>query len=296
MVPRLRLVTPVLLVLAVGSAALLDAQDLEDALERRLRGSWGVALADLYSGCGGFYTNNHASVGGVASKGDIRFAPGELVKIDKINLKRGRLDLFLTLAEPLLTSYTDGPFELFAETECQVQLMIDLPRPLVRSGSLEAVLEMVTTLVEIHPRLDGARSSPSWNGRVRDPYPEDYEVTLARHAVWRAEQINAAVAARSDEALEDALRVLAAVDADPAYLDGFAAGVEEIKSWYERDCEDLVDLAFVAVEESPPSARRDDDDWCDGFRDGQLLALSLHLADRLRDCFVPLPPPLVPEP
>jgi hypothetical protein len=232
----------------------------------------------------------------VASKGDVRFDPGELVKVDKINLKRGRLDLFLTLVEPLLVGHADGPFELFEETACQVQLMIDLPRPLVRSGNAEALLEMVAAMVEIHSSLDGARSSPSWNGRVREPYPEDYELTLARHAVWKAEQLNAAVAARTDDALEDALRVVAAIDDDPAYLEGFAAGVEEMDSWYERDCEDLVDLAFVTVEDRPPSSRRGDDDWCDGFHDGQLLAFSLRVAERLRDCFVPVPPPPVPEP
>ena len=73
-------------------------------------------------------------------KPKVLFEPGEVVKIDKLNLKRARLDLFLTLAEPLLVAHADGPFELYDETECQVKLMIDVPRPIIRGGKPQAVM------------------------------------------------------------------------------------------------------------------------------------------------------------
>ena len=43
------------------------------------------------------------------------FAQGELAKVDKINLKRARIDLYLSLGEPVLASHMDGPFELYDE-------------------------------------------------------------------------------------------------------------------------------------------------------------------------------------
>jgi hypothetical protein len=230
----------------------------------------------------------------VTSQAAHRFAPGELVKIDKLNLKRSRLDLFLTVSEPVLVAHADGPFQLYDEAECQVQLMIDVPRPMVSSGNTAAVLEIVRSMIQVHRDLDTAQSSSAWNRRAREQLPEDYEQTLARHAVWKAEQFNAAVADRSDEAVEDALRAVDDIDRDPSYLDGFAAGVEEMDSWYERDCEDLVDVSFATVERRPPSDRGGDDAWCDGYRDGQRLVFSLHVLDRLKACFVPVTPPSTP--
>ena len=65
----------VLLVAAVPAAA----SDLEDRLERELRGSWGVVSTEVYSGCGGFYNNNDVVDGLASSKANHRFPPGELV-------------------------------------------------------------------------------------------------------------------------------------------------------------------------------------------------------------------------
>ena len=41
--------------------------------------------------------NNDVPAGGVSSKARHRFEPGELAKVDKINLKRSQIDLFLSL-------------------------------------------------------------------------------------------------------------------------------------------------------------------------------------------------------
>lgn len=204
-------------------------------------------------------------------------------------MKRSEVHLFLSLAEPVLVGRLDGPFRLFDERSCRVQLMLELERATIAAGDVGAVLARLAQVLEVHPSLEAVRSSERWNGRQREPYPEDYPETLARYAVWQAEQVNAAVAARSDQALDDALRGLERLRTEPAYMDGFAAGVESARSWSDSVCNSLVAVSFGAVERQPPRERNGDRAWCQGFRDGQELTFNLLLADRLRGCFVPVP-------
>jgi hypothetical protein len=274
--------------LAAGRPARAD--DLERALEARLRGAWAIATVEVYSDCAGTYTNNHVTAGGVASRGDRRFAPGELAKVDKLSLKRSGLDLFLTLAAPVLRPRLEGPFQLFDERECKVQLMFELDRRLVASEDTAGVLAAVDAVLETAPSLDAAQGAERWNRRERESYPEDYELTLARYEAWKAEQANLAVAARSEQALADALRDLERVHRDPPYADGFAAGVEAMRAWAETDCASLVIASFSSAEQGPPKERGPDRAWTLGFHDGQELAFNLRLVDRLRGCFVPVPP------
>jgi len=280
------LVTPLLLLAWGGTAA----ANLERDLETRLVGAWAVTAVEVYSGCGGAYTNNSVTGGGVASRADRRFEPGELAKVDKLSVKRSEVHVYLSLAEQVLTGRFDGPFELFDERSCRVQLMVELGRPTIAAGDVAAVLARLGEVLEVHPSLEAARGSGRWNERRRDPYPDDYHETLARYAVWQAEQVNVAVAARSDEALDDATRGVDRVRAEPAYLDGFAAGVEVARRWSVRTCDTLVSAAFGGLERQPPKDKAGDRAWCQGFRDGQELTFNLLLADRLRGCFVPVPP------
>jgi len=273
----------------LAAAATVSASGLEDAVRSRLRGAWGVVEVEVYSGCAGSYANNRISGTLVTSKTDRRFEPGELAKIDKVNVKRARVDVMVSLAEPLLVSRIDGPFELFDVRECRVQLMVEVPRQVVKAGDVNAVMEAVSAVLETHPSRAAAQDSELWNRRQRDPYPEDYELTLARYEVWKAEQHNVAVTARSQEALEDSVRIVERIRRDPAYLDGFAAGVELMREWRERDCDDLVDVRFSSEEHDPPGEHRDQRPWRDGFRDGQELVFSLMLVDRLERCFVAVP-------
>lgn len=282
--------SPVLTLLVALAWTGTAAADLERDLEVRLEGAWAVAAVEVYSGCGGTYTNNSVTAGGVASRGDLRFEPGELVKVDKLTVKRSEVHLFLSLAEPVLVGRLDGPFQLFDERSCRVQFMLELGRATIAAGDVAAVLTRLTQVLEVHPSLEAAQSSERWNGRQRESYPEDYPETLARHAVWQAEQVNAAVAARSDQAFDDALRGLDRLRTEPAYMDGFAAGVEGARSWSDSVCDSLVSVSFGVVERQPPRERNGERAWCQGFRDGQELTFNLLLADRLRGCFVPVPP------
>jgi hypothetical protein len=273
-------------VAAAGSPA--AAWQLEDDLQRRLAGSWAIATTELYSNCAGSYNNNEWSGVGITSGADRRFGPGELVKIDKINLKKKRLDLFLKLGEPILRSRTEGPFELFEEAACKVQLMVGVPRGMTRADNLEGILSLLDGLVELAESKNAAEDSPHWNQRHRRDYPPDYEQTLARHAAWQAEQVNAAVAARSAEARHALGRLTENIRSDPAYLAGFAAAVEDLRYWNETSCDRLLDLDVRYVGSSPPSDQSRD--WKDGYEDGKALVVNLHLLAHLEGCRVSVPP------
>jgi len=280
----LRLLMVLAIVCASVSAA---ASDLEDRLRARLKGAWATIDVEVYSNCSSTYSDNHMGPAGVTSKADRRFEPGELAKIDKVKVKRSRVDLLTTLAVRVLTPYTDGPFELYNVLECQVQLIFDVPRSVIKSGDTDAVFEAIDRALTTHADQDSAMDSSQWNGRRRQPFPEDYDLTLARHQRWKAEQTNAAVATGIDRASEKAADIADDIDRDPDYLDGFAAGAEEMRHIHLDDCEDLIDASFYSWDEDPPSDMSAT--WKRGFDDGQRLVFHLILLRELRHCYVPVP-------
>jgi len=283
----------VTLVFLAGTSS--HAGDLEDALEAHWRGAWVVTLTETFSGCDGVYTNNHVEGTLVSARDHSRFEQGELARVSKVNLKRSRVDLYLELAEPVLRPRQDGPFTLFDERACRLQMMVELPREVVKAGDPGRVNTILASALERHPSAELARLSGSWNRRQRQPYPADYELTLARHATWKAEQVNIAVQAQLDRAAEEARRSADGVRRDPDYLDGLAVGIEAARSWYAPGCDELVDLSFSSLEDGAPSDHRGSSDadrrWRQGFSDGQRLVYGLELLRRLPGCFVPIPPP-----
>jgi hypothetical protein len=130
--------------------------------------------------------------------------------------------------------------------------------------------------------------SSLWNKRRRQPFPADYDLTLALYDHWKAEQTNAAVAARMDKATEEAADAADDIDRDPDYLDGFAAGAEEMRNEGPSDCAALIDASFYSWRDSPPSGNSSA--WKRGWEDGQCLVFNLKLLDGLRHCYVPVPP------
>src|SRR5256885_3282487 len=109
-------------VLAVLLAALAPgtnparASDLQRTMESRWRGAWVLTAVDTYSDCSGFHTDNQVSGTLVNSKGRFRFRPGEMAQVGKVDVKRSRIEILLSLPEPVLTSLRDGPFTLYNET------------------------------------------------------------------------------------------------------------------------------------------------------------------------------------
>ena len=284
---RIRVVIPIIVVLLSGS--LVGASALQDRMERDLEGAWGVLRTEVYSNCSGIYNDNDVRQSGVHSKASRRFEAGEIVRIDKVKVKRSRVDLLLTLSEPILRGSSDGPFTLYSEASCKVQLIFEVPRQWIKTGDHRRILSEIDEKLTTFDSYETARTSPLWNGRERDPYPEDYEDTLIRHEIWKAEQLNLSIEARADEALETALRIARNVDDDPRYLKGFADGSRNLNRWSENDCERLLSVSFSSVSDHAP--RDSEGAYKDGFRDGQELVFSLILARRLQGCFVVVPPP-----
>src|SRR5437867_11793617 len=91
------------------------AGDLQRTMESRWRGAWALIAIDTYSDCSGFHTDNQVSGTLVNSKGRFRFRPGELAQVGKVEMKRSRIEILLSLPEPVLTSFRDGPFTLYSE-------------------------------------------------------------------------------------------------------------------------------------------------------------------------------------
>ena len=274
------------------AAALSSASELGDRLDRELKGGWGVLELEVYSACGGTYSDNEVGSAGVASKARNRFAAGELVKIDDVKVKRQRVDLLLTLDAPLRVSRMDGPFELFDQRSCRVQLMVYVPRELVKSANLDALLTEVKKHVTLYASRNDAELSGDWNGREMEPLPDDYEETVQRHAVWKAEQTNAAVRDGIDHALSEAAEAVEDLDDDADYIAGFAEGAEKMSGLTVTNCDSLLNLSFTSYRKNADSEKSRG--WKDGWNDGQKLVFHVLLADRLRSCLVPVPAPPLP--
>ncbi len=265
----------------------VEASSFKRTLKHRLDGAWVVLRVEAWSSCAGAYTDNRVSSGTVASSGDVRFPVGELGKVDGVQVKRQRIDLKISLSEPVLAPYMDGPFELLDERSCKVEIEVEVPAEMMKAADLEGALERVRRTMELHATLAEAHASDLWNERQRASYPPDYEHTLALHARWRAEQMNVAVSERLHVALDDAARLTARIDDNPEYLQGFAEGAEAMQQWWERDCGDLIGAQLRFEGDRPPSARSGP--WVDGWDDGQELVFNILLAQRLEGCFVPVP-------
>jgi hypothetical protein len=301
------------LVLGAAATTLLAveaarASELQDDLESRWRGAWVVTTAETYSDCAGFYSDNRVNGRLVSGRAHQRFKPGEMAKVDSVDLKRSRLDLRLTLAESVLASSQDGPFTLYNEAQCKVELQVELPRDLVKKKDVAGVEALLRPIMERHASEEQARASKAWNRRQREAYPADYEETLARHTVWKAEQANAAVQAGIDRLIDETSRIPDRISDDPDYLAGFVKGVEAGRVPHPVACSDLMTIAQASPTVYPiattpttataayrnvpagtatsteQQARRQR-----GYQDGLRLTLALDAVHRMPGCLVPIP-------
>jgi len=281
------------LVLVFSLPALCVAGELERDLKSRWLGAWVVTSVETYSDCSGNYTNNRVNGKLVKSSGSQRFFFGELAKVEKINAKKSRIDVHLALAEPLLLSYQEGPFTLYREAHCRVELEVVVPREVVREKDVSRIDASLRLVLERYATESAAMSSPLLNGREREPYPEDYDQTLAELEAWRAEQTNAAVRAQLDRAREETSRLADRLSSDPDYLAGFGKGVEDARALDLRACSTMLGLDLEPKRRRVERTEKAEDTSAAresrGFEDGRKLVLGLELMRRLPSCFVALP-------
>lgn len=274
-------------------AATPVAANLERELEQTYRGAWALTRVDVYSDCTGFFTNNDIAGVRVSSRGNRRFEPGELVRIEKVSLKSERIELYAVLEEPVLMPRRDGPFTLFDERTCKAELRVEIPRGAGRARDAGPIHGLIEDVLATFNSREAASRSSSWNQRVREPLPADYEVTLARYEIWKVEQANARIAEVQDASLDEASRIASRLSDNPDYLQGFAAGTDSLRSWRAPTCSLLTSTTLSSVQRQPPPPPRGVDDpraFANGFRDGQALVFHLEIARRARSCFLPLPP------
>jgi hypothetical protein len=230
----------------------------------------------------------------VTNRGGHRFLPGEIGKVQRVQLKKKKVDLMVSLDVPLLVSHQDGPFTLYNERACAVSLDIQIPRDMTKAKDVGGIDARIAEIVDRFDTREAVLGSGGWNGRETEPFPEDYELTLARHAAWRAEQTNLAIDHKRETAFEQVKSTGKAIDDDPDYLAGLAAGVDQMNRWEAKECAQLMSRGFDAVRKKAPEDRRADTEpdgrWRKGYDDGQRLVYSIVLLERLEGCYVPVPP------
>lgn len=263
-------------------AAPAAAANLEDQLAARWRDQWVVVKAPISSGCDGSYTNNPVAGRAVSGKGAVHLDAGEVARVHKVELKRSRIEVLIDLDEGLLRPYTDGPYRLFDDLSCKVELLIELPREVAKAKSLAEIEPVLGDLLDRFASRGEARAAPSWNRRRKEAFPEGYEQTVAEHRAWKARQVNAEIDRRIEEALTEAEYALRNASSDAEYAAGVGAGVEAMKWFSPSDCEGWLDATFSAASRYPPGETSSR--FRDGFNAGQHLAYSLLLVSHLREC------------
>lgn len=272
--------------------ALAHAGKLENTLQRRWLGAWVVTTVETYSDCGNAYTANRLNGRLVSSRGRNSFERGELAKLERVDVKRSRLDILMTLRVPLLVPRQEGPFTLYDERECRVEMEVALPRELVKSRDVAGIETILSAVVHRHASESEARGSRAWNGRERQDYPDDYELTLAKLEIWRAEQTNLRVQERLDLTFEETTRLTDRLSSDASYLAGLARGIEAGKAVKLAGCRSLMTVNLTGPKK-PPVAEANQTNYQSrsdrGYQDGRTLILSLELLRRLPECFVEVP-------
>lgn len=288
---------PVLILAAACGAA--RAGELQNDIDARWRGAWVVTGVDTSSDCMGFYNDNDVNGRLVSGRGRRHFKAGELARVDSIDLKHSRLDLRLTLVEPVLMSRQDGPFTLYDEARCRINFQVELPRDIVKHSDLKSVETFVMPILQRHAAEDQARASANYNGREREPLPPDYDRTLQKHAAWQAKNTNDAVQASIFKLVDETSRIPDRINDDPDYMSGFVKGVEAGRAARVSQCSDL-----IAVGSAPPPPVRDrvapaantspgdrmaaerQARAARGYQDGMRLTLGVDAVRRLPSCFV----------
>lgn len=266
----------------VGGAA--ARAGVEDDLDRRWQGAWVVVEVPVQSDCrSAGYADNDVHADLVHGKGAFEFAAGELARVHQVRLRRKRVEVQVDLQVPVLAARPDGPFTLYDRLFCKVELQFRVERP--EREDLAFVDARIGELLERHTTSEAAYDSPGWNGREVEPFPLDYEETLAAYEIWKVERHNAQVEARRREALELAAELIAGVEAGADYAEGFAAGVHANRRLRFDGCGAALSSAPAREAKRGPGS----EEYSRGHRDGSTLVYFIRLAETLQDCSLESP-------
>ena len=283
-----RLSARALLAGALAIVPAFAAAATEDLLRASWVGRWVLLRTAAISNCDERYTDNRMRGTQPASGGRHRFDAGEIGRVDNLHLQRSRIDLLVSLAEPLRVALRDGPFEIHEQLECRVELELPVPREAVRRKEVDRLDRLVQGVLEGHGDRGAAQASPLWNRRRGEPLPDDHAERLAAYRAWKEEQVYIALRERLAEALDRAAEIASRADRDVAYARGLVAGARD----YDADrvlstaCGGLPQLHFSSGWGSPPAELDGDEerDWKDGFADGRRLRFEIALARRIERC------------
>ena len=129
-----------LVVLALaGFSTAAEASEWQKSLKSRWLGAWVVTTTEGYSDCNGTYTNNRINGNLVKSSGRQVFEAGELAKLDRVDAKRSRLDLHLSLIEPVLLDHPERWLLWPISNLSLVLLVIRTRVPLIRRSMMNCI-------------------------------------------------------------------------------------------------------------------------------------------------------------
>ena len=263
------------LTLALPAAAPAFA-DAEGDLRARWSGATVVTRVPVFSECTDHFTDNAVPSGGLPRGAGSRFGAGEIATVDKIDVTWTRIDVSIGFLEPYRISWTDGPYTLYDQRRCRVQLKLELPRD-VRKDPAKAGAA-IAALLEVFPNAADARRAPAYNARRVEAYPANWEKTRAEYDTWHATRVNAAVQERMATLLREAQDTIDRARDDDGYQRCFGKGARSRSYQSFGSCESVLDTYFVSSGS------------CDnqrGFDDGQRLAWTVGMVRALSACFVP---------
>ncbi len=256
--------------------------DLQDRLNSRWRGAWVIVNGELYSNCDSTYTDNRVSGDLIRGNGRVALPTGELAKVRRVDVKRRRVDVFLDLNENVLIEYQEGPFTLYREASCRVELLVDTAGRRTKKLGTGDIEVLFALLLERYARLADAEHSPNWNRRARQAYPENYEQILAEYRIWQVERHNHLVEERINESIEQASQLLVDVSQDSDFGTGLGYGLVAMKENIRGDCDRLLASNLGTYEKSYDAPNPT---WANGYETGQRLGYYIELAWRLSGCF-----------
>lgn len=267
--------TPWLLaaLLAVVSAPL--RADVEADLRAELVGRFALSRGPLVSECTDHFTDMKVVGGRLTGGTGQRFETGELLKVDNVKVgAMAGLVANVTLVEPYLLSFQDGPFTVFDQRRCRVQLNFEVPRE-VRKDRTQA-LAAVGAALELYDDA-GAAKRAGWNRRRVADYPANWEKTRHEYEAWKVAQTNVLVSQKIARVLGEADSILTYMPGDDDYLTSFGAGAK-VRSDSWSDCPAMLNATFYVSGSGTKSSR--------GWADGQHVAWSTHLAHALQSCYL----------